>query len=96
MSEIKYYFEDALQIYHAKAQGIEVFEMLIPEYEWQGITRDAINPTDDYYSDDEIIAFDLMEKDEYISKVCGGMPCIDEDKPFPVLVIVRKPRAKLG
>ena len=81
--------------YHAKAKSIEVFEMLVPESEWQGIDRDVINPTDDYFSDDEIIAFDLMNKEEYIHQVCGGMPCVDEDKPFPVLVIVRKPRLKI-
>ena len=70
-------FEDALQIHHAKCEKIEVYKLA--------------NPTDDFYSDDELVAFDSFDRTDYEEKISKG-PSALPDKAFPVLVIVRAER----
>ena len=54
-----------------------------------GVT--AICPTDDFYSDDELVAFDSFGRTAYEEKISKG-PSALPDKAFPVLVIVRAER----
>ena len=90
MANLKYFVEDALQIDHGTSPLMEVFEPLVPEAEWKGMAPDVMRKTEDYYSDDEIIEFESLDKEAYAAKV-GSPAGIPEDE-FPVLVVVRKPR----
>ena len=74
-----YTAEDAIQIYHAK----------VPKAAWQGIRKEDIEPAQEYYSDDIIVDFDLLDRDAYEEKVCGGAHSDLPDAAFPVLVIVK-------
>ena len=55
---MQFTFEDALQIHHAKCEKIEVYKLANPAEAWAGFGVTAICPTDDFYSDDELVAFD--------------------------------------
>lgn len=61
-------FEDALQIHHAKCEKIEVYKMANPAEAWAGFGVTAICPTDDFYSDDELVAFDSFDRTAYEEK----------------------------
>ena len=90
MANLKYFVEDALQIDHGTSPLMEVFEPLVPEAEWKGMAPDVMRKTEDYYSDDEIIEFASLDKEEYAVKV--GDPAAVPEGEFPVLVVVRKHR----
>lgn len=90
MSKIKYVLEDAIQIYHAKSASTAVFETLVDDDAWTEILPHTQIPTEDYFSDDEIIDFDLLNKEDYLAKIGNIVGKTDVD--FPVLVIVRKKR----
>ena len=60
MAKITYSFEDAIQIYHRSSSTIEVFEPLVAEEDWQGIRPDAVRRTEDYFSDDDILPFNMV------------------------------------
>ena len=45
----------------------------------------------DFYSDDELVAFDAFDRTAYEEKISKG-PSALPDKAFPVLVIVRAER----
>ena len=53
--------------------------------------RNGYLPTDDFYSDDELVAFDSFDRTAYEEKISKG-PSALPDKAFPVLVIVRAER----
>ena len=78
-----YTAEDAIQIYHAKSST------KVPKAAWQGIRKEDIEPAQEYYSDDIIVDFDLLDRDAYEEKVCGGAHSDLPDAAFPVLVIVK-------
>lgn len=84
-------FEDALQIHHAKSEKIEVYKLANPAEAWAGFGVTAICPTDDFYSDDELVAFDSFDRTAYEEKISKGSSALP-DKAFPVLVIVRAER----
>ena len=44
----------------------------VPKAAWQGIRKEDIEPAQEYYSDDIIVDFDLLDRDAYEEKVCGG------------------------
>ena len=67
-----YTAEDAIQIYHAKSSTLEFFAAKVPKAAWQGIRKEDIEPAQEYYSDDIIVDFDLLDRDAYEEKVCGG------------------------
>ena len=67
-----YTAEDAIQIYHAKSSTLEFFAAKVPKADWQGIRKEDIEPAQEYYSDDIIVDFDLLDRDAYEEKVCGG------------------------
>lgn len=67
-----YTAEDAIQIYHAKSSTLEFFSAKVPKAAWQGIRKEDIEPAQEYYSDDIIVDFDLLDRDAYEEKVCGG------------------------
>ncbi len=85
-------FEDALQIHHAKSEKIEVYKMADPKAKWIDFGVTEICPTDDFYSDDELVAFDAFDRPAYEEKISKG-PSSLPDKAFPVLVIVRAERS---
>ena len=62
-------FEDALQIHHAKCEKIEVYKLANPAEAWAGFGVTAICPTDDFYSDDELVAFDAFDRTAYEEKI---------------------------
>ena len=84
-------FVDALQINHAKCAMFEVYKLANPAEAWAGFGVTAIFPTDDFYSDDELVAFDSFDRTAYEEKISKG-PSALPDKAFPVLVIVRAER----
>jgi hypothetical protein len=84
-----YTAEDAIQIYHAKSSTLEFFAAKVPKAAWQGIRKEDIEPAQEYYSDDVIVDFDLLDRDAYEEKVCGGAHSDLPDAAFPVLVIVK-------
>lgn len=53
------------------------------------IRKEDIEPAQEYYSDDIIVDFDLLDRDAYEEKVCGGAHSDLPDAAFPVLVIVK-------
>ena len=84
-----YTAEDAIRIYHAKSSTLEFFAAKVPKAAWQGIRKEDIEPAQEYYSDDIIVDFDLLDRDAYEEKVCGGAHSDLPDAAFPVLVIVK-------
>ena len=84
-----YTAEDAIQIYYAKSSTLEFFAAKVPKAAWQGIRKEDIEPAQEYYSDDIIVDFDLLDRDAYEEKVCGGAHSDLPDAAFPVLVIVK-------
>ena len=84
-------FEHALQIHHAKCEMLDVYQLDNPADAWAGFGVTAICPTDDFYSDDELVAFDSFDRTAYEEKISKG-PSALPDKAFPVLVIVRAER----
>ena len=60
-----YTAEDAIQIYHAKSSTLEFFAAKVPKAAWQGIRKEDIEPAQEYYSDDIIVDFDLLDRDAY-------------------------------
>jgi hypothetical protein len=85
-----YTVEDAIQIYHAKSSTLEFFAAKVPKAAWQGIRKADIEPAKEYYSDDIIVDFDLLDRAAYEEKVCGGAHSDLPDAAFPVLVIVKE------
>lgn len=75
--------------YHAKSSTLEFFAAKVPKADWQGIRKEDIEPAQEYYSDDIIVDFDLLDRDAYEEKVCGGAHSDLPDAAFPVLVIVK-------
>lgn len=67
-------FEDALQIHHAKCEKIEVYKLANPAEAWAGFGVTAICPTDDFYSDDELVAFDSFDRTAYEEKSAKALP----------------------
>ena len=63
-----YTAEDAIQIYHAKSSTLEFFAAKVPKAAWQGIRKEDIEPAQEYYSDDIIVDFDLLDRDAYEEK----------------------------
>lgn len=61
----------------------------VPKAAWQGIRKEDIEPAQEYYSDDIIVDFDLLDRAAYEEKVCGGAHSDLPDTAFPVLVIVK-------
>lgn len=57
-----YTAEDAIQIYHAKSSTLEFFAAKVPKAAWQGIRKEDIEPAQEYYSDDIIVDFDLLDR----------------------------------
>lgn len=84
-----YTAEDAIQIYHAKSSTLEFLQQKVPKAAWQGIRKEDIEPAQEYYSDDIIVDFDLLDRNAYEEKVCGGAHSDLPDAAFPVLVIVK-------
>ena len=84
-----YTAEDAIQIYHAKSSTLEFFCGKSAESCLAGIRKEDIEPAQEYYSDDIIVDFDLLDRDAYEEKVCGGAHSDLPDAAFPVLVIVK-------
>lgn len=68
---------------------LEFFAAKVPKAAWQGIRKEDIEPAQEYYSDDIIVDFDLLDRDAYEEKVCGGAHSDLPDAAFPVLVIVK-------
>lgn len=87
---MKYTVEDAIQIYHAKAATLAFFVANVPKSEWQGITTEAIEIAPEYYSDDVIVDFDLLDRAAYETRVNGGEASDLPDAAFPILVIVKE------
>lgn len=86
-----YTFEDALQIHHAKSEKIDVYKMANPAEAWVDFGVTEICHTDDFYSDDVLVAFDAFDRAAYEEKITKGHSGLP-DKAFPVLVIVRAER----
>lgn len=84
-----YTVEDAIQIYHAKSSTLEFFRATVAKDDWQGICKENIVSTEDYYSDDIVVDFDLLDRTAYENKVCGGAKSGLPDTSFPVLVIIK-------
>lgn len=84
-----YTVEDAIQIFHAKSSTLEFFIAKVPKKDWQGIRKEDIQPAEEYYSDDTVADFDLLDRAAYEEKVCGGAHSDLPDEAFPVLVIVK-------
>ncbi len=82
--------EDAIQIFHAKSSTLEFFVAKVPKSAWQGIRKEDIEPTQEYYSDDIIVDFDLLDRAAYEEKICGGVHSDLPEASFPVLVIVKE------
>ena len=84
-----YTAEDAIQIYQLNHRLWKFFAAKVPKAAWQGIRKEDIEPAQEYYSDDIIVDFDLLDRDAYEEKVCGGAHSDLPDAAFPVLVIVK-------
>lgn len=84
-----YTVEDAIQIFHAKSSTLEFFKAKVPKSAWQGIRKEDIEPTKEYYSDDVIVDFDLLDRAAYEEKISGGHSDLP-DASFPILVIVKE------
>lgn len=85
-----YTVEDAIQIYHAKSSTLEFFVAKVPKSAWQGIRKEDIEPAKEYYSDDIVVDFDLLDRTDYEEKICGGAHSDLPEAAFPVLVIVKE------
>ncbi len=84
---MKYSVEDAMQIFHAKSSTIEFYTSKVARVDWKGINPQDIAKAEEYYSDDDVVDFDLLDRADYEIKVSNGAsPLPDAD--FPVLVIV--------
>ena len=84
-----YTAEDAIQIYHAKSSTLEFFAAKVPKAAWQGIRKEDIELAQEYYSDDIIVDFDLLDRAAYAEPARCGAPSDRPDPAFPVLVIVK-------
>lgn len=84
-----YTVEDAIQIFHAKSSTLEFFTAKVPKSAWQGIRKEDIEPAKEYYSDDVIVDFDLLDRAAYEEKISGEHSDLP-DASFPVLVIVKE------
>ena len=83
-----YTAEDAIQIYHAKSSTWNFLRQKCQSC-LAGYPQEDIEPAQEYYSDDIIVDFDLLDRDAYEEKVCGGAHSDLPDAAFPVLVIVK-------
>lgn len=89
-----YTVEDAIQIYHAKSSTLEFFAAKVPKAAWQGIRKADIEPAKEYYSDDIIVDFDLLDRAAYEEKSAAVRIAIFLMRLSPYLSLSRNCRNK--
>ena len=88
-----FHLEDAVQIDHGTSNTMEIYALVNPDEAWLGFGENNIVRTEDYFSDDELVDFAIMERAEYEAKISKGAAAL-LDADFPVLVAVRKERVE--